>query len=124
MPDYSNLGNVVLANEQCFYCGKLEQIIIMQSVAGTDQISQFEGKTVQFIDGGCAECKEWMKQGVIVISTKDDDPEYRTGGWWVLKDDAIKDMFEKEFADEVLSTRCMFIRDSDHIKLGLKKGNA
>ena len=60
--------------------------------------------------------------GIIVISTKDDDKEFRTGGWWVVKEDVIPKMFkDQKDIDEVLKKRVLMIADTACKILGLEK---
>jgi hypothetical protein len=68
-----------------------------------------------------------MAQGVIIISVKDGETDhdnpYRTGGWWVVKDEAIKKAFSGDFLKSVLNKRVMFIEDQFADKFGLPRKN-
>jgi len=86
----------------------------------------------------CNKCKELMRQGVILITIDDaksgkdwQKPDgsknwmpnpYRTGGWFVVKDEAIRRMINgKEMADWAIKQRFMFIEHEAAEKLGLFK---
>jgi len=67
----------------------------------------------------CDKCKEYMKQGIILISIRDgesgNDP-YRTGGWVVVKEEAL----QKVITDPaLLEKRIMFVPDTAWKMLGL-----
>ena len=77
------------------------------------------------LNGICQECEGYMELGVILISVRDGEDgknPYRTGGWVVLKDEAVKRMCncEKQ-AEEILNKRLCFIPDEAWEMLGLPK---
>lgn len=58
----------------------------------------------------CDNCKEMMKQGVVIISVKDGtdhDNPYRTGRIFCVRDEAVKKML-----GEIPPKRACFIEDS------------
>ena len=71
----------------CYFCGKPKEIILDR------RIRNVLPKTACYNQEPCDECKKLMKLGVIVISVRDGekgpDP-YRTGRWFVVKDEAFK----------------------------------
>jgi hypothetical protein len=72
----------------------------------------------------CNECVGYMRQGVILISVRDEGTDkenpYRTGGWAVVKDEAIKRMLhEGKLVDQILEKRFAFVPDEAWVKLGL-----
>jgi len=71
----------------------------------------------------CGECAGYMKQGIIILSVKDGDPDYRTGGFWVLKEEAVKQIMDgnPEMLADVLKRRVCLMEDSVCEKLGLTK---
>lgn len=76
--------------------------------------------------GTCSECESFMGQGVILISTKDEDEgkpnPYRTGGWCVVKDEAITRMVQPpELAQQILAARMCYIPDTVWDTLGLPR---
>ena len=78
----------------------------------------------------CPTCREYMQQGIILISvddekTTDKKNPYRTGGWVVVKEEAVKRiLIEGEFRDRVLESRCAFITDDVWDKIGLPREKA
>ena len=84
----------------------------------------------------CDKCKKFMKQGIILISVRDDQESelesanqerrmpnpHRTGGWWVVKDDFIEQIVQpKELVDFILKKRMCFLPDAVVKKLGIDK---
>lgn len=73
----------------------------------------------------CKKCKEYMQLGVILISVKDTDKEYRTGGWCVVKDELIQKMeMPPELETAVLEKRVCMIPDVAWDRFGLPRGDA
>ena len=120
MQDKTKLG---VALTKCYFCGKDDKIIM------NTRLTEYFAKKVEEMNGKiidtepCPECKKFMKQGVILISVKDDDQEYRTGGWCVMKDEAIKRIFPEEEAKQLLKMRAGFIADSLWDAIGIPRGN-
>ena len=72
----------------------------------------------------CKECAGYMKQGVVIMSVKDGDPNYRTGGFWVVKEEAMGRVIDNpEMLADVLKRRVCLIGDSVCEKLGLVKAD-
>ena len=74
----------------------------------------------------CPKCEKWMKAGVILISVKDGEPDrenpYRTGGWCVIKDEAIKRMpIDEDVRAGLLSKRMGFLEDAAWDALGIPR---
>lgn len=68
----------------------------------------------------CDECKGYMDQGIIIVTVRDGETSqnpYRTGGFYVLKQEAC----ERMFRDVDLSGRFLFIEDSVARRIGLDK---
>ena len=67
-----------------------------------------------------------MKQGVILISTKGGEHgnnPYRTGGWCVIKDEAIERMISNtDLREHILRARVAFVPDEAWDFLGLPRG--
>jgi hypothetical protein len=108
-----------IAMTRCFVCGEGKDILLHRYFKN---ISALNNKAIS--KEPCDKCKEYMAQGIIVISVRDNEPDrdnpYRTGGWWVVKEDALKRMFHNiDFANN----RVMFIEDSACSKIGLRKQN-
>jgi len=106
-----------VALTKCFICGEDNNIVINTRLTkhDADKIKEMHGKAIN--KEPCNQCKKYMKEGIIVISVDEEksngdlDNPYRTGGWWVVKEDYIKRIVKKEFCDEVLKTRIMFMED-------------
>jgi hypothetical protein len=75
----------------------------------------------------CQKCKDFMAQGVILISvdpSKSDDPRnpWRSGGWVVVKDEAIERVITTpELRDRILKQRLAFVPDDTWDHLGLPR---
>ena len=115
----------------CFYCNKAKDILLVGA-----KVAKFREAGLADGDGRmqsnigvinyepCSECAGFMAQGIILISVLDGDEEkknpYRTGGWCVVKDEAIKAIVNPpELADEICRRRVCFIPDEAWKKLGL-----
>jgi hypothetical protein len=74
----------------------------------------------------CDKCTALMEQGVIFISTRtgeeQSDNPYRTGGWCVLKEDAVRRLIaNEELLNHVLKARMAFIHDDTWDAIGLPR---
>jgi hypothetical protein len=72
----------------------------------------------------CDECREWMRQGVILIEVRDGagptiDP-YRTGGRYVVREDAIRRIFDAASTEKALRGRWSFISAAAAKMIGLR----
>lgn len=119
-----------VAMTRCYLCGGDKDIILHTRMK---DISEVNGKVVDM--SPCNKCQELMKQGIIMItidsekSDKDwDKPKdgeipnpYRTGGFFVVKDEAVTRMLEgnQNYIDWVLKHRWMFIEHSVAEQIGL-----
>lgn len=100
----------------CFYCQKDKNEIILPGRMKDDVAAPMRAI---WDKAPCDECEGFMEMGIIVISIRDGeggqkDP-YRTGGWIVLKDEAIERLREiispPELIDEILESRVFFLED-------------
>ena len=119
----------------CFFCGKEAGLLLPGSntkafrEAGLANLDGEMHRNIGVIDKEpCTECKELMKQGVMLISVRDDeetgDNPYRTGNVAVIKDEAIKRMVQPpELAACILKARMSFVPDAAWESLGLPNGN-
>lgn len=99
----------------CFICGEVKELILDTRLENTLPREACYNKEP------CNKCKELMKQGIIVISVEDGesgDNPHRTGGWWVIKEDAL---LKIGVIPENLKKRVVFIEDSAAEKIGLIK---
>ncbi len=124
----SNVG-VALVKEVCRCCSKeMEGPIVLNTrlnPSSAKKVEDMHGKVVGFAPEPCDECKGYMEKGVILVSvdeklTEDMDNPYRTGGFFVLKDEAIERIFNKDMADQIVhKTRFGFIEHNTAVEIGL-----
>lgn len=112
-----------IALTKCYFCGKDDKIVMNTRLTTyfANKVEKMNGKVID--KEPCDECKKLMKMGVMLISVKDDDPEYRTGSIAVIKDEAIKKIFQKEEEETLLKMRCGFISDSLWDAIGIPREN-
>jgi len=121
---------VGVALTKCYYCGEGDRIVMNRL------LTEHLAKKVKSMHGcvldmePCPKCTELMKQGVIIITI---DPEksgegwehekwpnpHRSGGWFVLRDAAVKRIFPAPHADEALKRRWIFMEHALAEKIGL-----
>lgn len=115
-----------VALTKCFYCGGSNELLLATRYYRDANGHMQPAKDLAPLNGAVVsqrpyqECEGFMKQGLIVISTRDGetgDNPYRTGGFWVLKDEAIERIFGKA-AEPVLKRRCCFMENSMAKQLG------
>jgi len=108
----------------CFYCGKEKNELVLAGNIGKGRgdIEAPKGKVWDMEP--CEECKGWVEKGVILVSVKDrevGDNPYRTGGWVVLKDEAVERMFQGEAKDDLLRKRFGYVEDKVWDLVGLPR---
>lgn len=115
-----------VALTKCFFCGEDNEILLHRRLG---DMSEYNGKVVNM--DPCPKCAEYMKQGVILITidhsksdpnwTKQPIPNpYRTGGFFVIKDDSIKAIISDDFiCNWALKHRWMFIEHEAAVTVGL-----
>lgn len=120
------LSHVGMTN--CYFCGQGKDIVLDR------RLKKSLPMHIGVVDmEPCNECKEWMGKGVILISIKDatTDAEmastppnpFRTGGWTVVKDDAISRMpVPEEMKKWALKHRFFFLTDSVWDAFGIPRG--
>lgn len=114
-----------VALTRCFFCGEGKDILIATRYrpdgSPVKDLSQFDGKVVD--QEPCPKCAELMKQGVILISVRDGesgDNPYRTGGFWVIKDDSVRRIINlPELAEQIINRRVCFVPDEACKAMGL-----
>ena len=104
-------------NENCPKCGTKRQCAWEQKeLTDWEPIEQ---------NGICTECQGYMKQGIILVSTKDGEAgenPYRTGGWVVVKEEAVRKMIpDQKIVDAACEKRLIFIHDEAWDKMGLPR---
>lgn len=107
----------------CFVCNEESGEIILPGRMRGDQQAPHRGV---WHKEPCPKCIEWMKKGVILISVKDGEPDhdnpYRTGGWCVIKDEAIERMpIDDHVRKGLLKHRRGFLEDAAWEALGLPR---
>ena len=116
----------------CFYCG--EDMGVALTGAAGDAVARKMGHS----DGQmptrcgpismepCDKCKEYMKQGVILIGVREEEPAenpYRTGEFIVVKDRAMRELLEgsPELLEAILEKRFAMVPQSALKAMGLVK---
>ena len=108
----------------CYFCGEINEILLDKRLRNT-----LHSNMGVMNMRPCSKCAEYMKQGVIFMSISDDTTAeemkgpipnpYRTGGWIVVRQEAVERMFEGDYLKFALENRFAFITDSAWEKLGL-----
>jgi len=130
MKTMENKLEVALTKEQCFICLKTyDGSIVMNTKlieSEAKKVKELHGKVVEIMKEPCAECKSYMKKGIILISVEEgSDPKnpHRTGGWWVVKEDFVKRLLKdtpnKKMLPSILEQRVMFLdhKVAEHLAL-------
>jgi hypothetical protein len=129
---------VGVALTKCFYCGEGDRILINKLLTESmaKRVESAHGCVIDMEP--CNKCKEFMDKGVILITIDDaksganwntpppDKPTnwmpnpYRTGGFFVVTDDAVKRIINNESTVEwALKHRWMFIDHEAAERIGL-----
>jgi hypothetical protein len=112
---------------QCFVCGEDVGVALLGKLPGDEQAPH----RICFgpNDEPCDKCKDHMKMGIILISVRDGeegDNPYRTGGWCVVREEAIKRWLEEgdneELLTDILKRRMAFLPDEVWDMIGLPRG--
>ena len=107
---------------KCFVCGEDKNEILLVGLMRGDREAP---KSAAWNTEPCDQCLEHMKTGVILISVRDGEEEsnpYRTGGWAVVRDEAITRMVSAVQCDQILEKRMAFVPDEVWDALGLPRG--
>lgn len=121
----SNTGpEVALVKRACRVCFKtVDAEIVMNTKlieSNANKVSDMHGKVIGWIDndlGMCDECLKDAKKGVYFITvdeskTEDRDNPWRTGGLFMVKNKAVKEMLKgTDILDKALENRIVFIPD-------------
>lgn len=113
-----------VALTKCFICGEDDCIVINTKLTKkhAEEVEKMNGMSIS--KEPCPKCREHMKNGVILISVDEDKSDdmnnpWRTGGWWVIKSDAVGRLLKKELADQLLKSRVGFIEHEMAEGIGL-----
>jgi len=108
---------------RCYFCGKPKNQVILAGKLPKDAEAP---QDAIWDSDPCDECLGYMKQGVILISVRvgeQGDNPYRTGGWVVVRDEAIRRMVQpEELSEKILKERVAFVPDDAWDALGLPRG--
>ena len=103
--------NNFVAMSRCFFCGEGKDILINGRMR---DISKYHNKVID--QEPCPKCAEYMKEGVILVSVKDEEESqnpYRTGKFAVVR----ATCFPPEHT--VQRTRFAYVTDTMWTKMGL-----
>lgn len=109
----------------CFFCLKDKGLVLPGLLKG-DQAAPHR---LVWNKEPCETCQGYMKQGIILISIDEDLTDdflnpYRSGGWCVVKEEAVKRMLPKgKEADSVLKGRFAFVPDDVWDLYGLPRSS-
>lgn len=106
---------------QCFWCGGDKEVILDRRMKDTLPRKAVYNKEP------CDSCKEWMEKGVILISvdpdkTTEPNNPYRSGGWIVLREEAVNNIFDSKQAKAMREQRVGFVEDEAWDAIGLPRG--
>lgn len=116
--------NFEVALIRCFFCGESKGLIMNRLLTSkaAKAIKECNNKAIDLEP--CDNCKELMKQGVLLIEYREGtEPDfYRTGVQTVVKDKAIKRVFPKDIATDAVKRRFCFVSNLIWDKIGLPRG--
>lgn len=106
--------------DQCFFCMKDVGVALLGHLKDDAQAP----RCTCFNMDPCAECAEFMKRGIILISVANDSEDntnpYRTGGWCVITEKAVKRIITTpDLLENVLAKRMAFVPDEAWVLVGL-----
>ncbi len=136
-----------IALTKCFFCGQDDRILLGRRMTTRNTLESARGKVIDMEP--CAKCAGYMKQGIILLTIDDAKSEpgwhrppsednhhdhygtrpsqrrafvpdpWRTGGFFVLREDAVKRIFTGEPLEFALERRWCFIEHEAAVKVGL-----
>ncbi len=120
---------------RCFYCGENAGLVIPGAATnGFREAGLTNSDGSMKMDIGvinmepCSKCKEYMEQGIILISTRDEDSgsknPHRTGGWVVVKEEAMDRLLEGSdpaLLRHLKKARFCFVPDTAWDQIGLPR---
>lgn len=108
--------------EQCFVCGEDVGVLLDR------RLKKSLPHRTCITKAPCSKCEEHMKNGIILISvnkTLTDNAEnpYRSGGWVVIKEEAVRRIIQpEELLEDICKKRMAFVPDDAWDALGLPRG--
>jgi hypothetical protein len=108
----------------CFYCNKPDGTVVLPGRLPGDEEAP---RQAVWTMTPCDDCAKLQEEGVILISARlgaGDDPRnpYRTGGWCVVREEAVRRMFDEQSAARAAACRFAFVDDEAWDALGLPRG--
>jgi len=107
---------------KCFFCNEDKNEIVLPGYIPGDAEAP---RNAVFDKVPCDKCQDYMRQGIILISvneklSEDLENPYRTGGFAVVKESAIREMVKpSELMEAICKKRVAFIGDDAWHNLGL-----
>lgn len=129
MPNFVNRPNKGVGMTLCYYCGKPNAVVLDRHIVNhSTQIGMIHNKVVDMQP--CSECEDYMKQGILLITIDDEKspPEwdkqampnpYRTGGFFVVTEEACKRCLPDDLYNWASVMRWMFIAHDAAEAIGL-----
>lgn len=124
--------NLILSKEHgvnpsvgiCYFCGEGKDVILFGNLSKekSELLGGHDGKAPRSVcldKEPCSKCKEWMKQGVILIGVRDGesgDSPFRTGEFHVIRQEAAERIFA---GNKILTTKIGFVEQKVLLALGL-----
>lgn len=106
----------------CFICGKEKGEIVLLG----NSIKEEAPMKMCLDKEPCNQCKEYMKQGIILVGVKDNTDQanpYRTGQFYVVTEDFINKIMEDPMRADILTKRICFVEETILDKLGFNSTN-
>jgi len=104
----------------CFFCGEVKDLILDR------RLKNSLPKEACYDKEPCDKCKGYMNQGIIFISIRDGEPQsdnpFRTGRWFVVKEEAVRRMpLNADLLEHILKKRITFVEDKVLDAMGFPK---
>lgn len=113
---------------RCFFCNETKNEVALLGAGYSEEAPPSAWAKGDYEP--CDSCKEVMQDGVILVSVADtekptrdggtDNPN-RTGGWCVVRDEAIRRLFDAKSAEDACKRRAAFVSDEAWDRLGLPR---
>ena len=121
----------------CYFCGEPKEIALYGRLPGGKEAPRSGVLDLE----PCETCRDLMSRGILLISTRDGEAEkcdaardearragapfipnpWRSGGWVVVSEEAIRRVLPPEQAEALLQQRWGFVEDSNWNRLGLPR---
>lgn len=113
----------------CYYCGEHKELALFGRLPGDQEAPR---EAVHDLEP-CDTCVDLMSRGVLFISVRDGEIDrtnqardkipnpYRTGGWVVVREEAVSRIVAPDAAADLLRRRWAFIEDAVWDKIGLPR---